>query len=309
MSNKFISGSKSIFNGNSNDNVLKSNFFTGVVLTNTDKSDAGRVKVRILGLDEGISDSDLPFCFPMLQKFFHITPKVGEVVFVLVPSSKNPYSDRVFFGPVISQPQMLAGDTYINGATSMLNSGFHKEKQSPSTVPSNKGVSPNKEDVAILGRNNSDLTFKHTEVVIRAGVFELNTLKGSIPNFNMVNQSFIQIKHNLRLDGDTIKTGVINLVSDKINLLTHKEGSPRFILNDQDDLITKDELNKIIREAHPLVFGDTLVTYLKFLRNAFLNHVHAYNGLKPEDLAGSNSISECLKFDLDSMLSKNIRIN
>lgn len=309
MSNKYISGSKSIFNGDSDNNLLNTNFFKGIVIYNSDPNDAGRIKVRIKGVDDSILDGDLPFCFPMLQKFFHVTPKVGEVVFILIPSTKNPFSDRVFFGPIISQPQMLSKDSFIDGATSMLNSGFIKEKASPSSVPENKGVSPNKEDVAILGRDNSDLIFKPNEVIIRAGKFELNTVKGEIPKFNKLNPSYIQVKHNLNLNNETNKKGVINIVSDKINLITHKDGSPRFILNNQDSMISKEELNKIINEAHPLVFGDTLVKYLKLLRDAFLNHVHAYNGLKPEDLSGTNDIEECLKFDFDSMLSKNIRIN
>ena len=172
MSNKYISGSKSIFNGNSDENLMSTNFFKGIVLSNNDPNDAGRIKVRIKGVDDSILDGDLPFCFPMLQKFFHVTPKVGEVVFILIPSAKNPYSDRVFFGPIVSQPQMLFKDTYLDGATSMLNSGFMREKPSPSSIPENKGVSPNKEDVAIQGRDNSDLIFKPNEVVIRAGKFE-----------------------------------------------------------------------------------------------------------------------------------------
>lgn len=309
MSNKYISGGKSIFNGNSDENLMSTNFFKGIVLSNNDPNDAGRIKVRIKGVDDSIVDGELPFCFPMLQKFFHVTPKVGEVVFILIPSAKNPYSDRVFFGPIVSQPQMLFKDTYLDGATSMLNSGFMREKPSPSSIPENKGVSPNKEDVAIQGRDNSDLIFKPNEVIIRAGKFDLNTAKGEIPKFNLVNPSYIQVKHNLNLNNQRIKSGAINIVSDKINLITHKDGAPRFILNNQDSMISKEELDKIINEAHPLVFGDTLIKYLRLLRDAFLNHVHAYNGLKPEDLSGVNDIEECLKFDLDSMLSKNIRIN
>lgn len=312
MSNKYNFATKNIFNDKTGKQLETTVFLRGIVMSNSDNTDAKRIKVRVRGIDDHLKDEELPYAFPMLPKFLNITPKKGETVFLFVPAMDAPYLDRMYLGPIISQPQMLFKDTYNNGATSGLDSGFVQNRAAPSTLPENKGVYPNNEDIAFQGRDNSDIIFKSKEVLIRAGQFELNTKQGDIPKFNSKSPSYIQIKHNVNLSkkNDGVELGgVVNVVSSKINLLTHKDGSPRFMLNNQDSMISPEELDKIISEAHPMVFGDLLVTYLKLLRNAFNNHVHAYHGMTPEDLSGRNDIDDYLAFDLDSILSKNIKIN
>jgi hypothetical protein len=74
-------------------------------------------------------------------------------------------------------------------------------------------------------------------------------------------------------------------------------------------MVSDEEIQKIINEAHPLVFGDRLNEFLSVFINAFTNHVHAYPGLKPQDLSGVNDIDKLLEYDLKSLLSKNIKIN
>ena len=270
--------------------------------------------MRITGIDDAISKSDLAYSFPMVQKFVHIVPKIGETVLVLVPDVKNPQIDRMYVGPLISQPQMLKKDSELFSSKSALDSGLREPRPAPTTIPENKGVYPKVNEIAIQGRNNSDIIFKDTEVLMRAGQFDINTIEGDIPKFNKVDPSYIQIKHNTVLVKETEnkaeeRGGVINVVSNKINLLTHKNGSPRFQLNDQDTNISEVELLKIIANAHPLVFGDMLIEYLKLQRAAFANHVHPYPGMKPQDLSGSTDIDKYLEFDLESVLSKNIKIN
>jgi hypothetical protein len=51
----------------------------------------------------------------------------------------------------------------------------------------------------------------------------------------------------------------------KINL-THENGSPRFNLTNQDNLISDSELDKMLSEAHQLPFGDVLLEYLRLLK-------------------------------------------
>lgn len=305
MSNKYNTGKQSIYNADTNKNGLTTVFYYGVVISNSDVNDGGRIKVRINGIDDAIRDADLPYAFPMLQKFFSITPQKNEVVFVFVPNSNNPLSDRLFMGPIIAQPQMLSKNTYIGGATSMMDSSFIEPKPAPSTIPESKGVYPNKEDVAIQGRNNSDLIFKKNEVLIRAGKFDLSTKSGDIPKFNIKNPSYIQIKHSESLENK----GIINVVSNKINLLTHEGGAPRFVLNDQDNMISDETLKEILEKAHPMVFGDLLIEYLELMRLAIINHVHSYHGKKAQDLSGANDLKKFLEYDVKKILSKNIKIN
>jgi len=313
--NKYFFPGNSIYNQGSGKDLQTTIFYYGLVVSNIDELGANRIKVRITGIDAGITnDDDLSYSFPMIQKFVHIIPKIDEIVMVFIPDVNNPQIDRMYLGPIISQPQMMFRDNELHHSKSTLDSGIKKALPSPNTIPENKGVYPNTEDIAIQGRVNSDLIFKEKEVIVRAGQFESNTIEGDIPKFNKVNPSYVQIKHDVIINQPTDKIepelgGVINVVTNKINLLTHKNGSPRFSLNDQESTISDEELQKIITEAHPLVFGDTLVEYLKLQRAAFSNHAHPYPGAKQKPLADTNAVEKYLKFNLDSILSKNIRIN
>jgi len=305
--NKYSFPGGSTYNTDSRKRLETTIFYYGLVVSNNDKVEANRIKVRIKGIDDSIASNELSFAFPMIQKYLNIIPKVGETVLIFIPDIKNPFIDRLYIGPIISQPQMLNGDTEPFSAKSVLSSGIKEPKEAPSTIPENKGVYPGIEDISLQGRNNSDIILKDKELLFRAGQFNSNLIDGEIPKFNKINPSYIQIKHDAIVDNN--KIGVINLVSNKINLITHKNGNPRFILNNQDDYITSKELNKILKEAHPLVFGDKLLEYLKLLKDALLNHVHPYPGLKPQDLAGASTISKYNNYPLANMLSKNIKIN
>ena len=315
---KFAFGGTSILNKSGKDRLATTIFYYGTVVSNYDEFGASRIKVRIIGDDNELTASELPYAFPMVQKFMHVIPKVGETVLIFTPDVKNPLIDRMYIGPIISQPQNLNKDAELYSSKSTLDSGIREPQPAPDTIPESKGVYPKVEDIAFQGRNNSDLVFRDKEAILRAGQFEVNVTGGEIPKFNKVNPSYIQVKYDVVLKKATktaTKTteeergGAINIVSNKINLLTHKNGSPRFVLNDQDSTITEEELQKIVKEAHPLIFGDRLIEYLKLQRAAFINHVHPYPGMKPQDISGSNDIDKYLNFNLESMLSKNIRIN
>ena len=57
MSNKHNFGTQNIFNGG----AKFDNIFIGKVVDTTDKFDGNRIKVRIKGVDDKISDSDLTY--------------------------------------------------------------------------------------------------------------------------------------------------------------------------------------------------------------------------------------------------------
>lgn len=311
---KFSFPGNSIYDRKSNSNLGTRVFYYGLVVSNTDDIDASRITARIDGVDDNMKDVDLPFAFPMVQKFLHAVPNIGERVMIFIPDVNNPFVDRLFMGPLISQPQKLKNDNQPFSAKSALSSGIKEPNEAPSTIPESKGVYPKSEHIAIQGRDNSDIIFKPKEVLIRAGQAAITTKSGEIPKFNKINPAYIQIKHDVILNENkettsTERGSVVNVVGNKINLLTHKNGSPRFSLNDQDENILNEELQRILKEAHPLVFGDTLLEYLKILKDAFLNHVHSYPGMKPQDLGGENGIDTYRTFNLESLLSKNIRIN
>lgn len=300
-SNKFNANNSDYNKGGKSNKVLH----MAVVVSTQDFADAGRIKVRIKGIDDHITEVDkLPYSFPLLQKFFHVTPKLGESVWCMFPDANNPFMDRVYMGPIISQPQNLSRDPHAVSSTAGLDGSFTETKKAPSTLPESRGVYPRIGDVAIQGRQNNDIILRDNEIQIRVGKYTDKDKEGDIPKFNKVNPTYIQLK---QAKGDI--GGVVNLVGSKINILSHDGGNPRFNLADQDSMISNDELAKILEKAHPLVFGDLLIEYLNLFKEAFINHVHPYNGMRPEDLKGINAKKRFLEFDVEKIISKNIKIN
>ena len=305
----------------------------GKVESISDADDAGRIKVRISGVDNNKKEADLVYAFPMLPKHINVTPKKGEGVLIFRMNSNDRIKDRLYLGPIVSQPQFLENADYDLEAWQGFSwGGIPGFGPAPVDRKKLKGGYPQKDEIAIQGRKNSDLIFKKDEVLLRAGKFvfqgdnadnsrsEDEFDKAITPKykFNLRTQGYVQIKYNSQIkvleDEDTPKEygSVTNIVSNKINLLTHKEGSPRFNLTNQDNLISDDEMQKILSEAHPLVFGDKLLEFLKLIKNAIVNHNHKYAGLPPHSEGSSTAakvVQDMNEYDLEQILSKNIRIN
>tara|TARA_R110002020_G_C16213831_1_gene767187 strand:- start:72 stop:1397 length:1326 start_codon:yes stop_codon:yes gene_type:complete len=102
------------------------------------------------------------------------------------------------------------------------------------------------------------------------------------------------------------KASVINVVATKINLLSNADGANTFELANSKNLISDEEQEKINNNAHPLVYGDTLVEFLKLIKNYVISHVHPYNGLPADP---SKSTTDVMGFDLNTILNKNINSN
>ena len=84
---------------------LKSIFY-GEVISIDDDTDGGRIKVNIVALDGvNAAKEDLPDCYPLLPKFFHVYPQVGEIVRIFIQDMKYPKKGRFWLGSIISQPQ------------------------------------------------------------------------------------------------------------------------------------------------------------------------------------------------------------
>ena len=279
------------------------------VVSIDDKSDAGRIVVNIKGVDDKTNDeSKVMEAFPLLPKMINVFPKVGESVFIFTQFFKET-THRYWVGPIISQPQMLNGDQYFGSAQSALVEGSNIALDvAPSTLPNAKGVYPDKEFVSTQGRNNTDITHKDSEIVLRAGKF----VKNKPLIYNDKSQGFIQIKSFMDLndkdkENSTVKVGsVINLVSNRINLISH-DGDGTYDTMNTDPKIQEDVIRKIIKDAHPLVFGDRLIKLLDVMRNFEMFHYHEFANMPPND--NQDVYLELAKFPLPTILSKNIRIN
>jgi hypothetical protein len=261
--------------------------------------------------DKELTDSELTNCFPLMPSHLNVIPKVGEGVFIFTFNDGTKYGDRFYMGPIISTPLNLKKDDVSKSALAGLSVSPVTPSVNIDTLPETKGVFPNIIDIALQGRDNADLILKENELFLRAGQHNLNNNLV----FNKNNPAYIQLKFNAKLKesenkGSKAEFGsVVNVVANKINLLTHKDGSPRFTITDQDGYISEKELLKILDEAHPLVFGDTLLEYLKKLELALANHVHRFPGLKWSAIDGENFIKEYLEYPTDTILSKNVKTN
>lgn len=302
----------------------------GKVVSIDDYNDAGRIKVRVLGVDNNKIDSEAFDAFPMLPKHINIVPKLKEGVLIFTFKSGNNKVDRMYLGPIIPQPQFLNNADFDLEAWNAFSFGVQDLGPAPTERKKIRGGYPKKDDIAIQGRKNTDLILKENEVLLRAGKF---VFKGDPANnsaspdefdeklgykFNSKNQGYIQIKYNAQINkpkntNETKEFGTItNIVSNKINLLTYKGGSPTFTLANQENLISDEEMQNILNSAHPLVFGDKLLEFLKLVKIAINNHSHKYLGLSPHSEGQSDTakaMQQMNEYDLDQILSKNIRIN
>jgi hypothetical protein len=114
-----------------------------------------------------------------------------------------------------------------------------------------------------------------------------------------------RLQRNVLTKGVDEKNSVINVVANKINLLSHN-GEHSFDLTNPEKLITDEEQSVINKTAHPLVYGDTLVEFLELVKKYVSLHVHPYNGLPPDP---SKTTTDVLNFNLNKILNKNINSN
>ncbi len=283
-------------------------------------ADRHAIRVRLIGAqyDNSISNAELPNCFPLLPKFLNIVPKENERVIVFIFGEDEKFADRFYIGPITSSEDKLNFDGEVTSMANMLY-GLTFPGVELSKIPKADGIYENPQNVVIEGRDNTDIIQRSGEVLIRAGKF----VEGAPLIFNYNTPGFIQIKTNMSYkddDDNTKNVTVTNIVSDKINLLTYN-GSPKFdnltIVNKdtrESEYINNETLQNILDDAHPLVFGDTLVEYLKLLKSAFVAHVHNGSGNPPTDRTdkGTEPLKDFIKKAKGlekAMLSDNIRIN
>ena len=270
------------------------NVYWGEVISINDETDGGRIKVRIPDLDNNVLNKNLEWCYPLMPKFIHIFPKPGEVVRIIIEDIKYPERSRFWIGSIISQLQNIDFDPLYT-ALSTTNIALVAPNRAESTYPEAKGVYPNKEDIAVIGRNNTDIILRENDLELRAGKHELNdSLKLNKKNPASVRLTFLQET------GNTIISNTI-ITSDRIGLISH-EGNPKFKFGQ----LTSKDINRIFDEGHPMTRGDVLVRVLEIFRKAIIEHIHAYDRL-PSDK--SKIIIDLENLNLEQVLQKNIVIN
>lgn len=301
------------------------NFALCDVLSVDDESEGGRIKVRIPGTSDNDKTIDeLPFCFPLLPKLLSVNPKIGEKVFVFFQNPGSKESFRVFLGPIIMQDYMttyapgsivsvekskLSGKNKMSLITpNMLSKNDMGPFEAPSRNPKNEGTIPNRDDIVIKGRANTDIILKDSETQIRCG-FTKEPYSSDIKtklNYNPVDVGYIQLKYKKTTDNEENEfNSAINIVADRINLLSYDSASYIDNLGGKD-MVGDDQMKMIFEKAHALPYGDELVAFLKEFIRVFMEHTHPYHQMPP---CLNSANVDALSVNLDDMLSKSIRIN
>lgn len=272
------------------------NIYYGEVITIDDSTDGGRIRVKILGLDNKITNNeDLPYCYPMLPKFFHVYPQIGEVVRIFIEDITYPQRGRFWLGSVVSQPQKIGFDS-IYTALSTTNMGLTTPEKAPTTYPDADGVFPTKSDIAIIGKDNTDIILRSGQVELRAGKHE----NDNILKLNTTNPASISLTFEQREDNETHYSNTI-VTSDKIALISH-DGIPKL----KATKVSASDRARIFNEGHPIGRGDLIVEIFEIFRKAIISHIHPYSGVPVDKNA---IISELEKIDFESILQRNIVIN
>lgn len=269
--------------------------YYGEVISIDDDTDGGRIKVRIRDLDNQTSNTDLPWCYPNLPKFFHVYPQVGEVVRIYIEDIKYPQRSRFWEGSIISQLHKIGFDSSYT-ALSTTNVALTNPDKAPSTFPDANGVFPLKSDIAIIGKVNTDVILRINEVHIRAGKHE----NDNILKLNTKNPAEISLVYEPKKDSDIYYSSTM-VMSDKIALITHS-GKPQF----KAARIDANDRLKIFENAHPIARADVLVEALNIIRNVIIGHIHGYSGL-PADK--DTLIRDLEKIDFNAIIQPNVVTN
>ncbi len=283
------------------------------VISVDDQQKGDRIKVRLYPEDNRKPIVDIPYAYPLLPKMFHVIPKVGEAVLVLLTGVNDGNTNRYYIGPIISQPQNMDFDGFSSGALSLYPDTFINPKMAHDRIPDTKGAFCDDTDIAIYGRKGCDIIMKEDDIRIRCGarIDDVNSLIGQ--SFNKLSPAYLKMKYHetpKKVVNETTGfehkyNSTATLVADQINLISN-EGKTYFNTTNNVDLITDEEMEKIIQKAHVLPYGDTLVEFLRYFLRMFKEHAHPYPGMPTILPSGNESF---FNYDLNQILSKNVRIN
>jgi hypothetical protein len=312
-------------------------WFYGRVVTTKDPFNAQRIKVRIAGIDntydndDKILEDDTNWVTPFLPMHSNVVPKVGETVRIIMQDPTNPYINRCYFGPTISQKQNLEFDPHYFTSRAGTNQGLTKLKKSwvdfPDTREGDWAIFPENEDIQLHGRGNTDIILRkkegYDEILLRTAKWDYNDkLK-----LNKKNPAYITINHSrpievgsksereqknlLNLEDDRTH---INIVSDNVNLISHKGSTihgelPKIISGDISKQLEAEE------KLHPLVYGDLFWEFVGLVRNYVTSHIHIGDRLVSDPSGPTLALNDWIQrnrgntVENSNFLSKGVKTN
>ena len=269
----------------------------------------------------------IPWAFPLLPKTVQVVPKEGEAVLVISDEAGEfATSQRYYLGPLISQPQY---NTYCpaENATTLLQMSSRNPLPSIDWNGDTAGSFPTKNDVALVGRGAEDVIMKYddtkkiSELDIRAGIRKTQSsddvMKGASPIigkniiFNNIDPAYIQLKYKsaIATGSKNAANSIINMVADRINIMSNKDAEVSHDIHDKDTLVKEGEMDNIMNRLHQVPKGDELVRLLELMIGAILHHVHPWAGMEQcGDKPGYiNKLKEY--GDIRKILSEYVRIS
>lgn len=287
--------------------------------TTPDGADGLRIRAEIAS-DGAKNLADIPWAFPLMPKVFQSVPKEGEGVLIFLQNTSTKTSQRFYIGPIISQPQYHKLCKRADG-TSLFKGAERDPLEKMSNEPDTDGSFPNYNDIAVVGRGSEDIILKYNDVTkeseidLRAGIRgELigNTKPNLVGNviFHGVDPAYIQLKYKAAIASDygQAANSLINLVANRINIMSNLDNSISHNLRDKDTLVKEDAIDDIMSKLHKVPKGDLLIKFLELLRTVLLTHVHSWPGnVQCGDTA--NKTGELSEFPINDILSEYVRIS
>lgn len=195
------------------DKLANKMLYFGEVVSIDDVFESRTIRVRVPDFDIRAENEDLPPCYPLFPAFYHFVPKVGERVVVLMDrvynaDAKANQEKRYYLGVSISQPQNINFDPYYYTANSNESDGWTERDTPISEIPEARGTYLKKDEIGIVGRDNTDVILKSGEVIIRAGKHD----KNNVTSFNRQNPAYIQVRYGVENASSENKTKTVTRV-------------------------------------------------------------------------------------------------
>lgn len=320
---------KSILNLNGQDNFRSSGnqsdrlIYPAIVVSIDDPSEQRKIKARIISIDQDgktvggrdrdTLDKDLPYCIPMIQDFFHIVPIVGEMVYLLLENPRDNSAPRYWIGPQITSVLKLKYQSYKEAVKIFDDTRFYVNQKKDSKI-SAFTLFPGPSDVALQGRDDSDVILKQREAIMVAGKFEKDatTLTPNITCPSLIQLIQIQNKKpgELEPNNDLLpQYSQANIISTNINIYSprgkFRDGSLKNIEKSKD----LESFGELANSLHPSLYGDETIKLLDLIIRILLNHIHT----PQKNLVSTADSKELEAYTLDgklqNLLSNYVRIN
>ena len=279
------------------------------VIDVNDPSGCGRIKVRIISDDQDIPTEEIDYAFPLLPMMMNVKPKLHEAVLVVTAIAEKGSTQRYYIGPVISQPNHMYNEP-MDDALQMYKTSANKLDPNPKFDSETFGAYPKSEEVALVGRKDSDIILSDNDIRIRCGAKKVTDLDRGTCVFNPKSSAYIKLKYHevpIEINDEDKVESTATIVADRINLIGNKSKYQPCNRQDTNEFIDDNNMKDLIEKAHQLPYGDLLVDFLTKFRMAFLVHTHPYPMLPPTK--DENFVQPVADYNLQDVLSDSVKIN